>query len=220
MGADFGRIGVLVALVLLSMQMVAVEGDGVEDGGMAGVLTSDQWDGLRGAGWAARVGDGAAIWVSVDEQKLRIVRGEQVLLEVLCATSRRGVGSKMDSLKTPLGWHSVGQMFGRDAVWGQVFRSRQPTDEIWKPGGDTVEDLVLTRVIALTGEEPGRNKGGNVDSFERNIYIHGTNDEASVGTPSSHGCIRLRNDDVIAAFDLVAEGAMVLITSGNSSAGP
>ena len=67
-------------------------------------------------------------------------------------------------------------------------------------------------VLVLAGEEPGLNQGGNVDSFARNIYIHGTNAESDVGTPSSHGCIRLRNVDVIEAFERIPEGAPVLIT--------
>ena len=71
---------------------------------------------------------------------------------------------------------------------------------------------MLTRLLWLTGEEPGVNQGGNVDSYNRYIYIHGTNDEAKIGTPSSHGCIRLRNDDVIEAYKLIPANARVLIT--------
>ena len=118
----------------------------------------------------------------------------------------------MDSLKTPLGWHSIVKKIGDDAPWGQVFRSRRPTREIWQRGEDTTEDMVLSRVLLLTGEEPGLNKGGNVDSFARNIYIHGTNDEARIGTPSSHGCVRMLNDDVIEMYRVIEEGMKVLIT--------
>lgn len=175
-------------------------------------LTDAQRDLLERYGWATRTGGKTAVWVSVGEQRLRIVNGEEIAFDVPCATSIKGVGSEMDSLKTPVGWHSVAQKIGRDAPWGQVFRTRMRTDEIWKPGGDTAEDLVLTRILVLAGEEPGANKGGNVDSFARNIYIHGTNNEARIGTPSSHGCIRLRNDDVIKAFSTIPEGAPVLIT--------
>ena len=102
--------------------------------------------------------------------------------------------------------------FGDGAPWGQVFRSRQVTKEVWKPGQESSEDLVLTRVLLLAGEEPGVNQGGNVDSTERCIYIHGTNQEERIGQPSSHGCVRLRNDDVIEAFDWIPEGTPVLIS--------
>jgi lipoprotein-anchoring transpeptidase ErfK/SrfK len=119
----------------------------------------------------------------------------------------------MDSLKTPLGWHEIRGKIGENAPWGQVFRARRPTNEIWQYGEDTKEDLVLTRVLLLDGLEPGHNKGGAVDSMARNIYIHGTNDEAKLGTPSSHGCIRLFNDDVIELFTRVEDGALVLITA-------
>lgn len=167
-------------------------------------------------GWSKRVGASRAVWVSVDEQVLRVVENGAILLEAPCATSELGVGSKMDSLQTPLGWHSVQQKFGDGRPWGQVFRSRRPTDQIWQHGDDTTEDLVLTRVIALGGEEPRKNKGGNVDSYARNIYIHGTNDEARIGTRSSHGCIRLTNDAVIQCYDQVPKGAFVLITAGDT----
>ena len=66
--------------------------------------------------------------------------------------------------------------------------------------------------MPLDGEEPGANKGGDVDSYNRGIYIHGTNDEANIGKPVSHGCVRLTNDDVIRAYDLIGQGTPVLIT--------
>ncbi|MDP7640559.1 MAG: L,D-transpeptidase [Candidatus Hydrogenedentes bacterium] len=180
-------------------------------------LTDAQAAYLHVIGWTERVGGELGVWVSVDEQALRVIQGGAILLDAPCATARNGVGSLMNSLKTPLGWHSVTKKLGEDAPWGQVFRSRQPTGEIWKAGGDTTEDLVLTRVLLLDGEEPGLNKGGNVDSMARFIYIHGTNDEANIGTPSSHGCIRLRNDDVIRAFEIIRTGAKVVITFDGGS---
>lgn len=179
---------------------------------MPAALTGAQDSYLQSQGWPRWVGGDIGVWVSVDEQVLRVIQAGAVLLEVPCATARNGVGSRIDSLKTPVGWHSVSKKLGQDAPWGQVFRARRPTGEIWKPGGDTTEDLVLTRVLLLDGEEPGVNKGGEVDSMARFIYIHGTNDEAKIGAPSSHGCIRLRNDDVIRAFQLIPAGARVLVT--------
>jgi hypothetical protein len=143
---------------------------------------------------------------------LRIVRGNEILWQAQCATAAAGTGSQANSYKTPLGWHSVKKKVGADAQLGQVFRNAQPTKEVWKPGQETKEDLVLTRILWLTGVEPGKNLGGNVDSYSRYIYIHGTNEEEKIGTPSSHGCIRLRNTDVVEAFDRIPEGTPVLIT--------
>jgi L,D-transpeptidase catalytic domain/Bacterial alpha-L-rhamnosidase C-terminal domain/Bacterial alpha-L-rhamnosidase 6 hairpin glycosidase domain len=178
-----------------------------------GTLTTEQQAFLESQDWAEQVGGDMGIWIDIDTQMMRIVRGTQVLYQARCASSASGVGSLMDSLKTPLGWHSVAKKIGDDAPWGQVFRARRATREVWQVGEDTKEDLVLTRILLLTGEEPGVNKGGRVDSFARNIYIHGTNDEARIGTPSSHGCIRLTNDDVIETYAMVPAGTKVLLTA-------
>lgn len=167
---------------------------------------------LDAKNWTAFAGEDAFIWVSIDEQMLRIVRGDVVEYEARCASAEKGIGSVMDSLKTPLGWHTISKKIGGDAPWGQVFRSRRATREVWQPGEDTKEDLVLSRVLLLDGEEPGLNKGGRVDSLARNIYIHGTNDEARIGVPSSHGCIRMLNDDVIEMYGMIDRGMKVLIT--------
>lgn len=175
-------------------------------------LSEEQHARLAAAGWAVHAGDRPAVWVSVDEQMLRVIENGEIRFQATCATAKNGVGSEMDSLKTPLGWHSVAEKFGESAPWGQVFYAKRPTSQIWKGGEPATEDLVLTRILALAGEEPGLNQGGNVDSFARNIYIHGTNDEANLGVPSSHGCIRLSNDDVIKAFETIPQGAAVLIT--------
>ncbi len=175
-------------------------------------LTHEQLEELNDAGWESRAGDQPAVWVSVREQILRLVQGDKILWQVPCSTAAKGVGSKMNSFMTPLGWHSVTNKLGQDAPVGQVFRSKRATKEIWRPGDVVEEDLVLTRILVLSGEEPGKNKGGDVDSFARCIYIHGTNDEANIGRPVSHGCIRLTNEDVMTAFELIPSGAMVLIT--------
>ena len=178
-------------------------------------LTDQQQDLLSSQKWADWVGNGTGVWVSVDEQMFRIVRAGQIVWQAPCATAAAGTGSKMNSQKTPLGWHSVKKKVGGGAPLGQVFRSAQPTKEIWKPGQKSKEDLVLSRLLWLSGEEPGKNLGGDVDSYSRYIYIHGTNEEEKIGTPSSHGCVRLRNADVIEAFDLIPENAPVLITETN-----
>ena len=167
---------------------------------------------LEDARWDDRTKGTAGLWISVSDQVLRLIVKDEIVFQARCATAANGTGAEMNSLKTPLGWHAVNGKIGDDAPWGQVFRARKPTKEVWKPGDDVSEDLVLTRVLLLDGLEPGINKGGNVDSMARNIYIHGTNDEAKIGVPSSHGCIRMYNDEVIELFELIPDGTLVLIT--------
>lgn len=167
---------------------------------------------LESKSWTERVGDGLGIWVSVKEEKFRVLRGTAVVFETRCSTAAKGPGSKANSLQTPLGWHIIAEKFGDNAPWGQVFREKRATKEVWKRGEPVKEDLVLTRVLTLRGEEPGKNLGGGVDSFDRGIYIHGTNDEAGIGTPTSHGCIRLTNDDAITAYQIIPLNTPVLIT--------
>jgi len=163
-------------------------------------------------GWETRVGGGTGVWVCVGEQRFYIVNNYSIIWEKRCSTAAKGTGFKRNSYQTPLGWHSVAEKIGDGMPIGQVFREKRPTSEIWKPGQEAKEDLVLTRILALRGEEPGRNQGSDVDSFDRRIYIHGTNDEARIGLPVSHGCVRLTNADVVAAFDRIPQGTLVLIT--------
>jgi len=175
-------------------------------------------------GWENRVGEELGVWVDVDRQHFYVLRGLDVVWDTVCATATLGTGYVAGSYQTPLGWHVIGQKFGADAPWGQVFRSRAPTSEIWQPGMDTKEDLVLTRILWLEGLEPGVNQGQDsagrtVDSKQRYIYIHGTNGEVVLGTPSSHGCVRLGNDDVIKAFDMLPSGVKVLISERGQGQG-
>jgi lipoprotein-anchoring transpeptidase ErfK/SrfK len=105
-------------------------------------------------------------------------------------------------------------MIGAGAPEGAVFVGRRPTGEICTPelaAAQPGRDWMLSRLLWLRGLERGRNRRGGVDSMRRYIYIHGTPDEAALGTPASHGCIRMRNADVIALFELVAPGTRVEI---------
>ena len=181
-------------------------------GRLEGALSAEQHACLAGLGWRERVGDGVGVWVSVDEQKLRIIRGGESIWQADCSTAAKGAGCEMDSFKTPLGWHSVAEKVGEGACWGQVFRNRQAANETWRRGDTTAGDLILTRILVLAGEEPGKNKGGNVDSRARHIYVHGTNAGEDIGKATSRGCIRLSNDDVIAAYDRIPLGTLLLIT--------
>lgn len=168
------------------------------------------------ADWATWVGDDLGVWVSVARQDLRLIENCQVLWTVPCATAENGVGARLNTNQTPPGWHRIREKIGDGKPTGQVFRSKKATTEIWKPGQKVPEDLVLTRVFILDGLEPGINQGKDaqgvvVDSFQRLIYMHGTNDEENIGKPSSKGCIRLRNEDAIELFDRVPVGTLVYI---------
>ena len=180
--------------------------------GASTALSGAAWSLLEQAGWRKRVGAKPGVWVSVPEQRVRVIQGRRILWQAPCSTAANGTGAQSGSFKTPLGWHSIARKIGDGAPWGQVFRNARPTNHVWAPADAPHEDLVLTRILRLAGEEPGRNQGGNVDSYDRCIYIHGTNWESAIGAPVSHGCVRLRNNDVLALFDIVPQGTPVLIT--------
>ncbi len=148
--------------------------------------------------------------VSIEAQELFVCAGGAVVERYDCSTSRFGHGNRENSLKTPLGMHRVTEKFGAGAPPGRVFRDREDTGEDWdhRQNGD---NLILTRILRLEGLEQGINKGAGVDSYERYIYIHGTGREDLVGSPLSHGCVCLRNLDVIRLFDTVREGTIVYL---------
>lgn len=130
----------------------------------------------------------------------------------LVSTALNGPGERRDSGCTPRGRHVVRARIGAGAPVGAVFRGRRPTSEIWTPAfaaANPDRDWILSRIMWLSGCEPGRNRLGQVDSMRRYIYIHGTGDDQPMGVARSHGCIRMRNRDVIELFDLVAGGVVV-----------
>lgn len=171
---------------------------------------------LAKAGWHERVQEGLGLWVSVPQQRLFVIEKGRVVQTLPCATALRGVGAVINTMQTPPGWHQVDGKLGDGEPSGRVFRARQATAELWKPGVASKEDLVLTRIFLLKGLEPGINQGKNsqgqvVDSKQRFIYIHGTNHEEQLGTPTSHGCIRLGNEEVIQLFELIPDGTLLYI---------
>ncbi len=133
------------------------------------------------------------------------------------STARNGAGELRDSERTPRGRHVVRARIGAGLPMGTVFVGRRPTGEIWSPElarNQPGRDWILTRILWLSGLEPGRNRLGAVDTMRRYIYIHGTPDDQPVGVPASHGCIRMRNDDVVELFELAPVGTEVLIREG------
>lgn len=180
----------------------------VSGAGLPGEIRSK----LEAAGWNDQIGDSFGLWVSISRQRVFGIKNRKVLFAFRCSTAARGAGNAADSYKTPLGWHRIGERFGDGLPWGAVFKERKYTGEIWNPSHSTTDDLILSRILWLRGLEPGVNAGPGVDSHARFIYIHGTPEEGKLGTPASHGCVRLSNDNVIELFDVAHSGTPVLIT--------
>lgn len=162
------------------------------------------------ARYPAAASEGHVLYVSVQSQRMYLVIHGKMKAEYVISTSRNGLGEYKDSYRTPEGLHRVVRKFGQGVPEFGVFKGRQFTGSIAQESTAN-DDLITSRILWLDGLEPGVNEGGDVDSMKRGIYIHGTADEASLGRPSSHGCIRMRNKDVIALFDRVPVGTLVVI---------
>lgn len=153
------------------------------------------------------------IEISIPAQRLRLVDDAgRSLAEYAVSTAANGPGEASGSGCTPRGRHLVRARIGAGAPVGAVFVGRRPTGEVWTPqlaAQFPERDWILTRILWLSGCEPGINRLGLVDSMRRYIYIHGTPDSEPMGEPRSHGCIRMRNSDVIALFERVPVGTPV-----------
>lgn len=155
-----------------------------------------------------------SIVVNIAEQRLQLHAGDAVVMDVAIATAKNGPGEQMGSECTPRGWHKVRAMIGAGAPANTVFVGRRDTGETYSPNLRTQfpdRDWILTRILWLSGLEPGKNRLGSVDTMRRYIYIHGCPDDDAMGVPSSHGCVKMRNSDVIALFDAVELGVRVYI---------
>jgi lipoprotein-anchoring transpeptidase ErfK/SrfK len=154
------------------------------------------------------------IKVSIDAQRLQLLEQGRVVMDVAIATAANGPGELMHSECTPRGRHRVRARIGEGCPPNTVFVGRRPTGEIYSAALKAAHpgrDWMLTRILWLCGEEPGRNRLGRVDSMRRYIYIHGCPEEDPMGIPSSHGCVKMRNREVIELFDRVPLGTPVLI---------
>ena len=132
--------------------------------------------------------------------------GDTVLRRYPISSAANGPGEESGSYCTPRGRHVVRARIGAGQPPGTVFRARRPTGEIYSPelgAAQPERDWILTRILWLSGKEPGFNRLGSCDSMRRYIYIHGTPDETFEQAPRSHGCIRMRNADLVELFDLV-----------------
>jgi len=142
--------------------------------------------------------------VDIARQMLDLRHHGELMKSWPVSTSRFGLGFEPGSFKTPTGHFMVTQKIGTDEPLWAEFKSRQPTGEIAEPGGE--HDGILTRILWLSGLDEE-----NANTHDRYIYFHGTNREDLIGTPASHGCIRLRNADIAELFNLVPEGVRVVI---------
>lgn len=156
--------------------------------------------------------DGDVLYVSVHRQALYHVRERRLVAEYPIATASNGLGTLRDTYRTPTGLHRISEKIGDGVPPFGILKDRRFTGELADPDFAGVDkDWITSRVLWLDGLEPGHNRGGAVDSHDRFIYIHGTANERSIGTPSSMGCIRMLNSDVIELYDRVHEGALVVV---------
>ena len=153
--------------------------------------------------------------ISVQNQQLDVVDEQQnIIFQTQVATAKNGVGQLQGSECTPLGSHRIRAKIGTACEVNTVFVGRRPTGEIYSAELDAQypnRDWILTRILWLCGNELGLNRGGEVDTMRRYVYIHGAPDSHPMGVPSSHGCIKMRNTDILSLYDLVDIGTAVTI---------
>ena len=155
------------------------------------------------------------IVVSIEQQRLQLREADTIVLDTAIATASNGPGEEAGSERTPRGWHKVRAKIGAGLEQNAVLVGRRPTGEIFSPALRQQfpdRDWILTRILWLSGLEPGKNRFGTVDTMRRYIYIHGCPDDDAMGIPSSHGCLKMRNAEVVALFDRIPISTLVWIT--------
>lgn len=154
--------------------------------------------------------------VRISSQTLQLYSASELIAAYPVSTSKRPPCNIKDSLGTPLGLHEIAERIGAGQPSGMVFRARAPTGRHFREYASherTTDDLITSRILWLRGLEPGVNRDGQVDSYERYIYIHGTCHEERIGEQASAGCVRMRNLDIIALHEIVRTGDWVWITT-------
>lgn len=154
-----------------------------------------------------QISTGLQIRVSIAHQQLELRNGADVIRRYPVSTSKFGLGTEEESFRTPLGSFRVCEKYGQDAPLHTIFRGREPVGE-WNPAEPCEDDLVLARILRLDGLDPD-----NANTYQRYIYIHGTNQEDLIGTPASHGCVRMRNRDIAELYELVPIDTPVRIST-------
>jgi len=167
------------------------------------------------------------ILVIPSKQILFLISKGVAIFSYPVSTSKFGLGNENDSFKTPPGLHYIADKIGEDMPKMTIFKGRRTlvnnltladlglpeNTDIRNEHFATHDDVITSRILWLKGHEDGINKGGNIDSYSRYIYIHGTAHEDKIGTPDSHGCVRMNNDDVIELFDNTFVSMPVLIAN-------
>ena len=154
------------------------------------------------------------LFVSIENQKMHRIQSKEIIETYDISTSKYGVGNQMGSNKTPTGLHKINSKYGHKTPVNGRMIGRVFYGQIAKIFSDTTTsktDDITSRILWLEGLENEINKGDSIDSYKRYIYIHGTSEEGRIGIPSSHGCVRMKNKDVIDLFNEVAIGTFVLI---------
>ena len=153
--------------------------------------------------------------IDISGQSMEVLdAGGKRIAAYAMSSAANGPGEVMDSGCTPTGKHIVRAKIGDGEPVNTVFRGRRPTGEIYQAGMRETQpgrDWILTRILWLSGAQPGFNRLGNVDTMRRYIYIHGTPDDVELGQPGSHGCIRMRNSDLLALYRMIPVGTPVMI---------
>jgi hypothetical protein len=147
--------------------------------------------------------------VNISKQTVSLFENGAFVKKYRCSTSRFGIGQIEGSNCTPLGLHHIAEKIGDGEPAGTIFKSREVVGNVSELG--VAAGKITTRIMWLEGLEPGFNEGGNVDTHDRYIYIHGTGEQESIGRPASHGCIQLADTDLIALFNLLPSGTLVWI---------
>ena len=155
-----------------------------------------------------------ALMINIADQTVSIFEQSKFVKKLPCSTSRFGIGQIEGSNQTPLGLHRIAEKTGADVQAGTVFKGRKVIGHVSQP--EFADAKITTRILWLEGLESGLNRGGNVDSHARYIYIHGTADQSSIGKPASCGCIHLADADIIPLFDLLPSGTLVWISESGS----
>lgn len=151
--------------------------------------------------------------VNIATQTMQFLRGPQRVRSYVISTSKRPPSNVKDSLGTPRGLHAIAERIGAGQPPGIVFKARVPTGLHYceLPDVETHPNLITSRILWLRGLEPGVNQGGNVDTYERYVYIHGTNHEDRLGTPQSAGCVLMRNIEIVELYEEMRAGDLVWI---------
>jgi lipoprotein-anchoring transpeptidase ErfK/SrfK len=156
------------------------------------------------------------IVINITDQRLIVYKNYKEIIKYTISTSKYGEGSEEGSNKTPLGAHYIKEHIGNNEDPLTIFRNRIPTNiktKIITEKISTDKDIICSRILWLDGLEEDKNKGSNIDSFSRYIYIHGTNEEGLLGEKSSHGCIRMSNSDIINLCDKNIRNTLVYISN-------